>query len=372
MQVFISFASEQRESAELIAVALRERGYKVFFSKDTLPAAQSYDLRIEKAVKSSDLFVFLISPESVTKGKYTLTELSFARDQWTSPSGHVLPVMIAPTEIGKIPVYLRAVSIFEPEGNVAADTAAQVDKILQKTGLRDMVRIALAGVGTGALSYVVMMYWPTALQIPFPISLGKYGGAGVSSLPGLLFGALVAFCNWKFGIRDKLHLGVIVAFTLISWVLAVNVTQFTFDYITKYTKSPPAASSQDDTATANAPGNATGDGNAGGGEAGAPPPPPPPEAESLPFIPGLVGMIGGLIGGVGTLLGVAIVNVRMRRPETLLPIATVAVLLGLILQAAFLSEPYGTIGYFLLFVCWQSMVATMIVRALSMATAEGK
>ena len=116
----------------------------------------------------------------------------------------------------------------------------QVDKILQKTGLRDMARIALAGLGTGALSYAVMMYWPTALQIPFPISLGKYGGAGVSSLPGLLFGALVAFCNWKFGIRDKLHLGVIVAFTLISWVLAVNVTQFTFDYITKYTKSPPA------------------------------------------------------------------------------------------------------------------------------------
>ena len=248
----------------------------------------------------------------------------------------------------------------------------QVDKILQKTGLRDMARIALAGLGTGALSYAVMMYWPTALQIPFPISLGKYGGAGVSSLPGLLFGALVAFCNWKFGIRDKLHLGVIVAFTLISWVLAVNVTQFTFDYLTKYTKSPAAVSSQDNAATSNAAGNATGDGNAGGGDAGAPPPPPPPEAEGLPFIPGLVGMIGGLIGGVGTLLGVAIVNVRMRHLETLLPIATVAVLLGMILQAAFLSDPYGMIGYFLLFVCWQSMVAALIVRALSMATAEGK
>ena len=81
-------------------------------------------------------------------------------------------------------------------------------------------------------------------------------------------------------------------------------------------------------------------------------------------------MIGGLIGGVGTLLGVAIVNVRMRRPETFLPIATVAVLLGMILQAAFLSDPYGMIGYFLLFVCWQSMVAAAIARALSSATAE--
>ena len=154
MQVFISFASEQKESAELIAVALRERGYKVFFSKDTLPAAQSYDLRIEKAVKSSDLFVFLVSPESVTKGKYTLTELSFARDQWSNPSGHILPVMIAPTEIGKIPVYLRAVSIFEPEGNVAADTAAQVDKILQANrSARHGPASPRAGLATGALSY---------------------------------------------------------------------------------------------------------------------------------------------------------------------------------------------------------------------------
>jgi hypothetical protein len=132
LQVFISFASEQKESAELIAVALRERGYKVFFSKDTLPAAQSYDVLIEKAVKSSDLFVFLISPESVTKGKYTLTELSFARDKWTSPSGHILPVMIVPTEMGKIPAYLRSVSIFEPEGNAAAGTAAQVERFCRK------------------------------------------------------------------------------------------------------------------------------------------------------------------------------------------------------------------------------------------------
>ena len=48
-------------------------------------------------------------------------------------------------------------------------------------------------------------------------------------------------------------------------------------------------------------------------------------------------MIGGLIGGVGTLLGVLIVNVTMRRIETLLPLATVAVLLGAILQVAFIS-----------------------------------
>ena len=227
MQVFISFASEQKESAELIAVALRERGYKVFFSKDTLPAAQSYDLRIEKAVKSSDLFVFLVSPESVTKGKYTLTELSFARDQWSNPSGHILPVMIAPTEIGKIPGYLRAVSIFEPEGNVAADTAAQVDKILKQTRRRDVALVAAGGAATGVLSYLVVLYWPNALRIPFVILIGKYNDTGVTAVPGLVFGALVAFANWKSGIRDKLHLCVIVAFPPSSALSNVHMAFWT-------------------------------------------------------------------------------------------------------------------------------------------------
>ena len=374
MQVFISFASEQKESAELIAVALRERGYKVFFSKDTLPAAQSYDLRIEKAVKSSDLFVFLVSPESVTKGKYTLTELSFARDQWSNPSGHILPVMIAPTEIGKIPVYLRAVSILEPEGNVAADTAAQVDKILKQTRRRDVALVAAGGAATGVLSYLVVLYWPNALRIPFVIFIGIYDGSGVSALPGLLFGALVAFANWKSGIRDKLHLCVIVAFTLAAWVLAVNVTQFTFEQLSNYTKPAPTASIQDDAAAANQAGSAAPNAPAantpGNGAPDASAVALPPPSKNLPFAPGLVGMIGGLIGGVGTLLGIIIVNVSMRRIEALLPAATVAALLGAILQVAFIPGVLKKVGYCLFFVCWQSMVAAAIARALSSATAE--
>jgi hypothetical protein len=88
----------------------------------------------------------------------------------------------------------------------------------------------------------------------------------------------------------------------------------------------------------------------------------------MPFMPALVGMIGGLIGGVGTLLGIVIVNVSMRRVETL-PIATAAVVVGAILQAVF---RYGKAGAFLLFVCWQSAVAATIAHGLSIATAESE
>ena len=99
-----------------------------FFLKDTLPVAESFDERIEKAVDAADLLIFLVSPQSIARGNYTLTELAYARAKWPNPSGRVLPVMVAPTEMDKVPAYLRTVGILDPEGNIAAETAAHVDK----------------------------------------------------------------------------------------------------------------------------------------------------------------------------------------------------------------------------------------------------
>ncbi|MGQ0674814.1 MAG: toll/interleukin-1 receptor domain-containing protein, partial [Rhodospirillales bacterium] len=131
MRVFVSFASEQKETAEPIVLALRDRGHQVFFSHDDLPRGDSFDLRIQKAIQSIDLMVFLISPEAVTRGRYTLTELSFTRERWPNPKGRVLPVTIAPTPMEAIPNYLKAVSILEPLGNAAAETCAAADKLLK-------------------------------------------------------------------------------------------------------------------------------------------------------------------------------------------------------------------------------------------------
>jgi hypothetical protein len=73
MRVFLSHASEQKTTAEQVVLSLRTRGYTVFLDRDDLPAAQSFDERIEAGVAASDFMVFLISPESVTQGRYTLT-----------------------------------------------------------------------------------------------------------------------------------------------------------------------------------------------------------------------------------------------------------------------------------------------------------
>ena len=126
MRIFLSYASAHHDVAEEVALTLRNEGHTVFLDRDDLPPGTSYDDQIRKAIAASDLLVFLISPESVSAGRYTLTELDFARKRWPSPQRRILPVQIAATPLDTLPNYLKAVTILEPRGNRAAEVAAAV------------------------------------------------------------------------------------------------------------------------------------------------------------------------------------------------------------------------------------------------------
>ena len=135
MHIFLSYASPDKGAAESIAFSLRNRGYTVFLDRDDLPAGQSYDEQIWRAVKRSQFFIFLISPNSVAEGRYALTELKFARRKWNDPSGRVLPVLVRKTPLDTVPSYLKAVTILEPSGNIAAETSATIDDMRQASRL---------------------------------------------------------------------------------------------------------------------------------------------------------------------------------------------------------------------------------------------
>jgi hypothetical protein len=128
--IFISYAKEQRVTADRIALSLRTSGYKVFLDTDDLLPGISYDERIQQAIAESAAFVFLISPNSLTDGRYTLSELKFAREKWNNPSHAILPVIVEPVPHETIPEYLKAVTILEPKGNVAAEVTAAVSKMV--------------------------------------------------------------------------------------------------------------------------------------------------------------------------------------------------------------------------------------------------
>jgi TIR domain-containing protein/carboxypeptidase family protein len=143
MRVFLSYAHEQRETADALSLRLHEAGHDVFFDKDDLPAAESFDDRIRRGLERSDLLVFLVSPESIGPGGYTLTELELARQRWPNPGGHVLPVMVAPTPYDEMPEYLKAVTVLEPKGNVVAEAAAAVEGVAGRARRRRLGAAAL-------------------------------------------------------------------------------------------------------------------------------------------------------------------------------------------------------------------------------------
>ena len=126
MKIFLSYSSAHRDTAASINYELAASGHDVFFDKEDLPPGQSYNERIRSAIEAADLFIFLITPESVTQGHYTLTELKIASRKWPNPAGHVLPVMLEATPYADIPAFLKAVTILTPEGNVSAEILIEV------------------------------------------------------------------------------------------------------------------------------------------------------------------------------------------------------------------------------------------------------
>jgi TIR domain len=89
--IFLSYSSPRSEAATRIELSLKGEGHSVFRDRSALPPGESFDARILAAIEESDLFIFLISRESILDGRYTLTELKFAEQ-----SGDTRLVMFSP------------------------------------------------------------------------------------------------------------------------------------------------------------------------------------------------------------------------------------------------------------------------------------
>jgi hypothetical protein len=170
MKVFITYASEERPTADELAVRLRTEGHTVFLDKDNLPEGEGYDAQIRAAIASCDLYLFLVSPRSVQPGRYTLTELKFAREQFPNPRGRVLPVMLNPTPFSDIPAYLGAVTVLQPQGNLVAETVAEVGAILQRRARARWLRIG-AAIVAAALVLGAVGWWGIGIAPPSPCRL---------------------------------------------------------------------------------------------------------------------------------------------------------------------------------------------------------
>lgn len=158
MQLFLSYASEDRQIAEQIQLALIGAGHHAFFDRESLPPGGDYHARIERAVQESDVFLFLISPDSVVQGSFALTELKYARTKWPHPKDKVVPVIVRPTAWDTIPNYLKAVTVLEPEGSVAAEVVTAVAALERRPSRhRRYMIVALIGL-LGVLGAALIEY----------------------------------------------------------------------------------------------------------------------------------------------------------------------------------------------------------------------
>jgi formylglycine-generating enzyme required for sulfatase activity len=162
VRVFLSYSSKDRELVEPIALTLNGQGHNVFFDREDLPAAEEYDGRIRKAIENSGLFVFLVSPNSIRRGSYALAELEIARKNWPHPSGRVLPVVLRETPFDQVPAYLTAVTVLEPQGNVAAAVADEVQRVAHRRSRRILV---YGAAGAAAVAIGVALLWPRSSAI---------------------------------------------------------------------------------------------------------------------------------------------------------------------------------------------------------------
>ncbi|MCB1752969.1 MAG: toll/interleukin-1 receptor domain-containing protein [Gammaproteobacteria bacterium] len=163
MKLFLSYASENGDIAEKIHLALVGAGHTVFYDRSNLNPGNNYNQQLRESIDAAEGMVFLISPQSVKEGRYTLTELKFARQKWAHPKNRVIPVLVEATPVEAIPAYLSAVTILEPEGNIAAEVSEAVARLHGRnafstgsSGLLHQLKGSLILILTGILMSLVL------------------------------------------------------------------------------------------------------------------------------------------------------------------------------------------------------------------------
>jgi len=155
VNIFLSYATEDRPVAATLNRALVEQGHDVFFDREDLPAGEEFHIRIRRAIESSDLFVFLVSRHSVDAGSYTLSELAIVERAWKRVSGRLLPVMLGAVPFELLPPLVRAITVLTPAGDVAAAAADAVHRLQRERRRTLLRRLAFGAVGLALLAGAV-------------------------------------------------------------------------------------------------------------------------------------------------------------------------------------------------------------------------
>lgn len=124
MRIFVAHSDEQKRTAELIYYSLETEGHKVFFDRASLPVGETFDERIRRAIRSSDLFIFLATSVSIDEYRYSMTELAIAREVANKKPGFIIAVLLETFAV--VPEALEGCELLRPVGQPVPAVAHRV------------------------------------------------------------------------------------------------------------------------------------------------------------------------------------------------------------------------------------------------------
>ncbi len=192
--VFLSYASQDAEAVERIAVALRAAGVEVWFDKDELVGGDAWDAKIRGQIKACALFVPVISANTQARREgYFRREWKLAVDRMQDMDEGV-PFLL--------PIALEGVN----------EIGAFVPEVFLKV---QWTKLANGEVPPALIARVVALLQPAApVKIVAARSDGTGGAAGVPVQPRAGGGA-GAFPGWAKGLVAALgvSMGLVFVFT---------------------------------------------------------------------------------------------------------------------------------------------------------------
>jgi|JI6StandDraft_1071083.scaffolds.fasta_scaffold16495_4 hypothetical protein len=131
--IFLCHASEDKKIAKRIYHALISGNHEVFFDENNLSASEDYHPSISRAINKCDIFIFLITRNSLRPGKFTLTELNLIEKRWPKPEGKVLPINLENILPSEFPPYISTIVSYTIKGDPAAEVRTAVDNLPKKS-----------------------------------------------------------------------------------------------------------------------------------------------------------------------------------------------------------------------------------------------
>ena len=125
MKIFLSYASQDQVSAQILAKKLEAKGHQVWDPERDLVSGSDWASTLMKQMKSAEAMIVLLSPEAVDS-RWVSHEIEYALGA-SRLQDRLIPVLVRPTK--KIPWILRELQLVKLGDNPEKATQEILERL---------------------------------------------------------------------------------------------------------------------------------------------------------------------------------------------------------------------------------------------------